>query len=348
MTLIISAGNSDNFIQLSDRRLSFNGTLVDDDCNKATVFVCKNARFAVGFTGLARYGSFETQTWLVETLCNCGPPDFDAKSILDRFTEKATLDFCSRSDLRAAPASFKKLSVMFTGFLYNQTPPRGALALVSNFESLDDTGAHRTAQERFHAYYHTEPRPNPPRMKLFHSVGFANLGLFPTDFNEAIDMVVDRLPPRDIEWKLVSYIRQVSRHPSSVNTVGEQISSVVVPSDRRKGFACSYFPTSARVETCMSDLVCAISHEKLFAIKDVNMAHSGPFEGLPIVGPKLKPNQPCWCGSGQQFKRCHGSKRHTPVLPPVDLGALMEEIMKGKDVKRDTWVHHESEITEET
>jgi hypothetical protein len=348
MTLIISAGNSDNFIQLSDRRLSFNGTLVDDDCNKATVLVCKNARFAVGFTGLARYGSFETQSWLAETLCNCGPPDFDAKSILDRFAEKATSDFHSRPDLRAAPALHKRLSIMFTGFLYNQTTPRGALALISNFESLDNAIVHKTAQERFHAYYHVEPRPNPPRMKLFHSVGFANLGLFATDFNEAIDMVVDKLPPRDIEWKLVSYIRKISRHPSSANTVGEQISSVVIPSNRRQGFACSYFPTSARVETCLADFVCAISHEKLIAFKDVNMSLSGPFKGSPIVGPKLKSNQPCWCGSGQKFKRCHGSKLRSPALPPIDFSTLMEEIFKGKGVKRDAWVGYEREIPEET
>ncbi|NUP89561.1 MAG: SEC-C domain-containing protein, partial [Candidatus Sumerlaeia bacterium] len=22
--------------------------------------------------------------------------------------------------------------------------------------------------------------------------------------------------------------------------------------------------------------------------------------------PKLKPNDPCWCGSGKKFKKCHG------------------------------------------
>ncbi|MDQ3937304.1 MAG: SEC-C metal-binding domain-containing protein, partial [Chloroflexota bacterium] len=24
-------------------------------------------------------------------------------------------------------------------------------------------------------------------------------------------------------------------------------------------------------------------------------------------GPKLGRNEPCWCGSGKKFKRCHGS-----------------------------------------
>lgn len=348
MTLIISAGNSENFIQVSDRRLSFNGVMADDDYNKATVFVCKNARLAIGFTGLARFGSFDTQTWLTETLCNCSLPDFDAKSIIDRFTEKATSAFGAHPDLKKAPALHKRLSIMFTGYLYNQTPPRGALALVSNFQSLDDEIMHKTAQDKFQAYYQTEPRPNPPRMKLFHRVGFDNLGLFATDFNEAIDMVVDRLPIRNIESKLVNYIRKISRHPSSANTVGEQISSVIIPCDRKKGFSCSYFPISARVETYMLDLVCAINHKKLIAIKDINMSHCGLFEGSPIVGPKMKPNQLCWCKSGKKYKRCHGSKLYSPALPTVDFNDIIEEILREKSVKRDTWVNYEHEISEKS
>lgn len=27
----------------------------------------------------------------------------------------------------------------------------------------------------------------------------------------------------------------------------------------------------------------------------------------PVVGPKLGRNDPCWCGSGTKFKRCHGA-----------------------------------------
>ncbi len=347
MTLIISAGNSENFIQVSDRRLSSNGALVDDDSNKATVFVCKNARFAVGFTGLARYGSFDTQSWLTQTLCDCGPPDFDAKSILDRFTEETNRTFSSMAELRRIPNQHKRLSIMFTGFLYHHAPPLGALALISNYESLDDVFINKTAQKRFTAYYHTEPRPNPPRMKLFHQVGFRSSNLFATDFNEAIDMVVDGLPPHNVEWKLANYIRKISRHPSSANTVGEQISSVVIPSDRKRGFACSYFPTSTRVETFMPNLVSAISHEKLFAIKDIKMSHSGLFEGSPVVGPKLKPNQICWCGSGEKFKRCHGSKGGGPTLPTIDFNAFIDEILKEKDTKRDMWVHHKQEMGEE-
>jgi uncharacterized protein YecA (UPF0149 family) len=28
----------------------------------------------------------------------------------------------------------------------------------------------------------------------------------------------------------------------------------------------------------------------------------------PKGGPKLSPNDPCWCGSGKKLKKCHGSQ----------------------------------------
>jgi preprotein translocase subunit SecA len=36
----------------------------------------------------------------------------------------------------------------------------------------------------------------------------------------------------------------------------------------------------------------------------------GPRSQQTVVrsGPKLKPNDPCWCGSGKKFKKCHGSR----------------------------------------
>lgn len=219
MTLIISVGNSENFLQLSDRRVSSNGRIVDDDSNKTAVFVSNNGRFAVGFSGLAKYSRFDTQSWLASSLCDCGPPDFDTKSILERFTERATFDFKNDQALKFLSAQYKKLSIMFTGYLYHHSPPLGALALISNFENLDDNSLFKTARNNFSVFFHTEPRPNPPRMKLFHRVGIKTGDLFWQDLNEAIDMTVDKLPVKNIELKLVSYIRKIAKHPYRKDTI---------------------------------------------------------------------------------------------------------------------------------
>ena len=68
MTFILTLGNGDQVIQLSDRRLTVDGTLHDDESNKAGVLISDDARLAFGFTGLARIGSFATQQWLAAAL----------------------------------------------------------------------------------------------------------------------------------------------------------------------------------------------------------------------------------------------------------------------------------------
>ena len=93
MTIILALGNADQLIQVSYRRLSINGRLTEDDAFKSGVFICSNARLAFGFTGLAKCGIFNTDTWLLENLCKLGPPDFDAQSILDRLRIKSHTRF---------------------------------------------------------------------------------------------------------------------------------------------------------------------------------------------------------------------------------------------------------------
>lgn len=61
MTLILGLGNREQFIQISDRRLTSNGLPQDDESNKAGMLICANGRLAFGFTGLGRAGTFETQ-----------------------------------------------------------------------------------------------------------------------------------------------------------------------------------------------------------------------------------------------------------------------------------------------
>jgi len=67
MTLIIAAGNPDQFVQVSDRRLTANGVVQDDESNKAIVLNCANARLSIGFTGLAKVGTFNTRDWILST-----------------------------------------------------------------------------------------------------------------------------------------------------------------------------------------------------------------------------------------------------------------------------------------
>ena len=171
MTLIITAGNSEQFIQVSDRRVTINGAIQDDESNKAIVLNCANARLAVGFTGLARVGDFNTREWLVSTINECGPPDYTAQSILERVKEKATQAFQSIPVLRNLPKGQKRLSVMFSGYLYHHDPPLGGLAILTNFQNIDSSEISAGAWDQFECFYRQEPRPHDGEVALIYAVG---------------------------------------------------------------------------------------------------------------------------------------------------------------------------------
>jgi len=61
----------DYAVQVSDRRLSIDGVMRGDESNKAALLFATDARMIVGFTGIAKAGSFTTAHWILDTLKNC-------------------------------------------------------------------------------------------------------------------------------------------------------------------------------------------------------------------------------------------------------------------------------------
>lgn len=88
MTLILAIGNLQQVVVVSDRRLTNNGVLVEDESNKATVLFCKDSRLAVAYTGLAKLGSFSTRRWLPEALMESAAPDFLMGPTIERLTKR--------------------------------------------------------------------------------------------------------------------------------------------------------------------------------------------------------------------------------------------------------------------
>ena len=163
--------NTDQFIQVSDRCLTVDGVVHDDEANKAIVLNCGNARLAIGFSGLSKYGSFNTRKWLLQTLNECAPPEYTAKEIVERFTEKTSRHFSENWQLKSIPPEHKRLSVMFTGYLYHHNPPLGALAVVSNFQNLDEGINSSSAYDEFKCFFREERRPNDGNIVMFFNIG---------------------------------------------------------------------------------------------------------------------------------------------------------------------------------
>jgi len=136
MTLILTLGNQEQFVQISDRRVTRSGMTQDEDWNKAAVLVCPNARFLMGFTGLATAGHFHTQYWLLDALYECGPPDYTIGGILRRFERRLSDEWKRLPSVHRLSRKDKCLSVMFSGYLDWFEPPAMACAIISNYQDF--------------------------------------------------------------------------------------------------------------------------------------------------------------------------------------------------------------------
>ncbi|WP_210468232.1 hypothetical protein [Vibrio crassostreae] len=114
MTMIVALANDQHVIQISDRRLSCDGELVDDEVNKATFLECDDVCAIIGFTGLARYKRFDVQEWLLETLNKC--PHTNFLDICDYIASEGTALFNTHHVLKYTSKAVKKLTFMLTGF----------------------------------------------------------------------------------------------------------------------------------------------------------------------------------------------------------------------------------------
>jgi len=62
--------------------------------------------------------------------------------------------------------------------------------------------------------------------------------------------------------------------------------------------------------TSVDDLEAEFQRKKKRELEQARMAGSGPMEEVVQVrrsGEKIRPNDPCHCGSGKKYKKCHGA-----------------------------------------
>jgi len=304
MTIVLALGNSDQLIQISDRRLSSDGRLIDDDAFKGGIFICTNARLVFGFTGLAKYGTFDTEKWLLKSLVELGPPDFDAKSILDRLTNKATQDFSSLPSLAKVPSEHKRLSVMFSGYLYEHSPPLAAYAIMTNFQNFETSKDDSKAWDSFKCTYWNEKRPRKENFTLVQRVGAWPV-MYTSDEISLRALLSERKPAKAIVDKAVHIIRNMASRPQAAGTIGKQLSSVILPRDFNTGPVTEYHSMYAKQVIYLTPMAIS-TREMQVAMAEPELRLADDTGTAPIVFPKVGRNDPCPCGSGKKYKRCHG------------------------------------------
>jgi hypothetical protein len=305
MTLIIALGNRDQVIQISDRRVTVNGILQDDESNKAGVLFCANARLAFGFTGLARFAEFETRHWLLNALIQSAPPDFNAHKMLERLKEHATQDFQNLPPLRQLPNLHKQLTVMFSGYLLHHTPPLAANAILTNYQYSNLPPINLN---KFECFYWNERRPLSEEFTFIQVVGFS-LAVNNQDIDSLRTLLRERRPSKAIINKAVEVMYSIADRPQSQGTIGKQLSTIMVPKDPYTMVNSSYYTSYSTHKVYIPDMVFAQSAKSIAAVANATVEAVEPSDTPPLAVPKIGRNQPCPCGSGKKYKKCHGLKK---------------------------------------
>jgi hypothetical protein len=303
MTFILALGNSEQVIQISDRRLISNGRLYDDESNKAGILICSNARMAFGFTGLAQFGRFLTRDWLLDALFKCGAPNFSIGKILEDLKVEANKTFSENVALCAAAKKDKRLSIMFSGFIYFDDPPRQGFAILTNYQNFETYQDDIEAWDEFAVTVWHERRPADNVPTLLQRVGNWH-SMTQNDMNELRKLLKDKKPSSAIIGKATELIREIADRPAAQGYIGKQLSSVCIPSNLNENIESSYHSAINKHEIhCVDRIILLPEGQDVF--KDVKFGKVDT-KTPPIVVPKVGRNRPCPCGSGKKYKYCHG------------------------------------------
>ena len=297
MTLVLALANDDYVVQVSDRRLTSDGQLKDDESNKAGFLVCEDARMVFAFSGLARYGEFRTSRWILETLKAVAAPDHSAREILERFASRSTEFFRASSPLSAVLPDHKRLSIMFTGFSIDS---RVLNCIITNFQDPDAGIDLPTARDEFSLYPKISKHSRESKLSFVQRIG-AWQAMTPEDEQILRGFLLDGKPREAVLSKAVELVGQIADRPAAQGTIGKQINSVCLT-------VGSLWPISGYHTSRPTDSIYLVDQIDLrrdssqLVIHDVRLQVPATCVAVPKVGR----NQPCPCQSGKKYKHCHG------------------------------------------
>jgi hypothetical protein len=299
MTLILGLANQQQVILISDRRLSDNGKVVEDESNKAATFNLQDARLALAFTGLARAGTFQTRRWLLAALLDSANPDYQMEPTIKRFCTHATQDFAKIVVPRKLD---KRLTVVLAGYCYNEMPPRCYYWLISNFEGFDNDVTEPL--DEFRTRWWRNRRPSEEPYSLIFTAG-VHTPVSQPHTESLRTLLQEHKSASALVGKGIEILRTIAKSPLSKKLVGQQCTSIVLPSSPDASGSLEYHSGNLRTKLFAPSIIEARGRNAACVIDspEVEIRHSS---GRPLVlaVPKVGPNQPCPCGSGKKYKKC--------------------------------------------
>ena len=277
MTLILVAANRDYSIVVADRRITQNGTSVDEEFNKLLIFVCDDARVTFSFTGLATYGDFNTMEWLGYNLRDIGEVKGTIQEILSELKTRLQDLFSDK----AIP--LQSLEIVVSGFQYSPSPTQFII-------TLSNIALNGRPSAEFKLYLF--PSYDSP---------FVYVTGVETSFAQNIrerlkDLIGEKLPHRNLLRFSIKHMQNAAKSNSASNLVGEQLSSVFIDSRVDTTILTTYHS---------ADFSGFYFQPSFILTRGIFTLGSVVSSGSLLSGPDIRKRDPCWCGSGLAFKSCH-------------------------------------------
>lgn len=304
MTLIVVGMNSGYLVQLSDRRLSAGGRSVEEESNKSLLVHLSDGRLAMGYTGLATYGGFDTATFLTDVVLEAAKPDFRVAEFVQRLPRVATSKWREQRLLSRAPANERRVTISVFGFgpgVHHDLRPVPGGVLLSNVRRTGDDW------ETLNEFRVVKSFSVKPGMDLEVETLIYAIGATGSVTEEAVTplraMLREHRPAVAFVEKGVELMRDWARLSPAADTVGDQISSIVLPAAINESWVFDYHTAHPTPTLHYPIFVEATGRRSPFASRLQITQHDGNY-----VVQKVGRNQPCPCRSGQKYKRCHGSR----------------------------------------
>jgi len=326
VTLFMVLVNNDQAILLADRRISEKQTItlpdgltreahkpLNDEYNKLTVFTCRNARVGIGFTGVAtKLTGFSTAKWLLEALMEAARPSPFLEPTVERLRQIATRDI-------GALHGDKQLTIVLAGYAYDsEAQPLGCLYSISNFEDPATKRRYPT-QPEFKSNLRIQVRPGVEPLLMMDVYGATNALKSRDSQNDgAADrrLVEERRPARAIRDRALEALNRVGAPAGELGGIGKQCGSLIVPSDLSQPILTDYLSDINKWEVDFPSQVIMVGADTDGAVMGLSVRAVDPASATPMAVRKVPRNQPCPCGSGIKYKRCHGRVPPTPRSAP--------------------------------
>ncbi len=270
-------------VLLADRRISRAGKVLDEEYNKICVLFCRHAKLAVAFTGVATVGHFNTADWIASTMSASATEDASISQVLEVL----------RSSLGPKMLSLgipdARLTLLFVGYTYWNDVPEPRIYVISN-----DAGHGAMAMEATLRVV----APAQAHLPLVELAGAAHVVPANTVERLAALLRLD-LSPQEVLRFSVAHLQNASRSAAALNSIGEQCNSAILWPIVDTIVTSTYHSARRTNRAYSANVVVAGG----FMMIGAQMVSS-----TSLAGPTIRTKDPCWCGSGVAFGRCHLKK----------------------------------------